>query len=75
MQRLESAGVIVGCNEVDDVRFKLRMGVVVIPFDRRLLDRPVHALDLAVRPRMVHLSQAVVDLILAADAVKDVLER
>lgn len=32
---------------------------VVVPFDGRLLERPIHALDLAVGPRVVGLGQAV----------------
>lgn len=50
------------------------MGVVVVAFDRRFLDRPVHALDLAVGPGVVHFSQPVVDLMFTADAVEDVFE-
>ena len=50
------------------------MGVVVIPLYCRLLERPVHPLDLPVGPRMVDLSQAVVDVVLPAYAAEDMLE-
>jgi len=50
------------------------MRVVVIPFDRRLLDRPVHPFDLAVGPGVVHFCQPVIDVLLPTDAVEDVFE-
>ncbi len=56
------------------MRFKLRMCVVVIAFDRCLLDRPVHALNLPVRPGMVHLGQALVDGVLPANTAEGVFE-
>ena len=43
------------------------VGVVMAP-NGGLLDGPVHALDLAVRPRVVHLRQAVLDAVLVARA-------
>lgn len=39
-----------------------------------LLDGAVHPLDLTIGPRMLHLGQPVLDAVLAADAVEDVLE-
>ena len=51
------------------------MRVVVVAFDRRFFDCPVHALDLTVRPGVVHLGQPVVDLMFATDAVENVFER
>lgn len=61
------ARVIAGCNEVDDVRFRLRMAVVVIALHRRLLDGAVHALDLAIGPWMVQFGQPVLDPVCLAD--------
>src|SRR3546814_13483984 len=52
----------------------LAVVVVVETFDGGLLDRAVHPLDLAIRPGMLHLGQPVLDGVVAADAVKDVLE-
>ena len=49
------------------------MGVVVVSFDGGFLDGAVHPFDLAVGPRVVHLGQPVLDVVLVADAIKDVL--
>ncbi len=46
------------------------MAVVVEAFDGRVLDCPVHALDLAVGLRMVGLGQAVLDPVGLADHVE-----
>lgn len=43
-----------------------RMAVIVISFDRRLLERAVHAFDLAIGPRMVGLCEAMLDPVLPA---------
>jgi len=43
-------------------------------FDGGFLDRAIHSLNLAVRPRMPHLREAVFDPVLAANAVEDVRE-
>ena len=74
LQRLQSACAIVGYNEVGNVRFKLRMGIVVIPFYRRFLDRPVHPLNLPVGPGVVHLGKALVDFIRSAYTTEDLFE-
>ncbi len=49
---------------------QLNVGFVVEPFHSRVLDRPVHPLDLAVSPRMVGLGQAVLDPVGPTDHVK-----
>ena len=49
-ERLQSAPVIVGIDEVIKVLFQLVMIVVVIPLDRCFLDRAVHAFNLAIGP-------------------------
>src|SRR5258705_6521665 len=46
------------------------MTIVVIAFNGGFLDRSVHAFDLAVRPRVLDLSEPVLDAILAAAHVK-----
>jgi len=53
---------------------KLGVVVVVIAFDRCLFDRAVHPFDLSIRPGMLDLGQAVLDAMLAADAIEDMLE-
>lgn len=52
-QRLEPAGVVVGIHEELQVISELIVTVVVVAFDRRVLDRAVHPLDLAVGPTRV----------------------
>jgi len=47
----------------------------MVSLDGRFLDRAVHALDLAIGPGMVHLCQAMLDPVLRADPVEDVLHR
>ena len=63
---LEPPGEVVGGDEVCEVAAELVVAVVVEALDRRVLDRPVHALDLAVRPRMPGLGQAMVDVVIGA---------
>ena len=61
-ERLEALGEVVGGNEVPEVASKLVMGFVIEAFDRRILDRPVHAFDLAIGPRMLGLGEAMIDV-------------
>ena len=61
---LQSACEIVGGDEVLQVGAQLLVGLVVEAFDGRLFDRAVHALDLAVGPRMPGLGQAMVNVVL-----------
>ena len=46
------------------------MTVIVIAFDRRVLDRAVHPLDLTDGPRMVRLGKPVLDVIGFANHVE-----
>ena len=66
--------VIVGVDEVVEVCGQLGVAVVVVALDRSLLDCPVHPLDLAVGPGMLDLGQPMLDLMLVADPVEDVVE-
>lgn len=52
---------------------ELIVAVIMIAFDGGLLDGAVHAFDLAIRPRVFNLGQAVLDAILTADTVEDVV--
>ncbi len=65
--------MVVGIDEQMQMRSQLSMAVVVVAFDRRVLDRTVHSLDLPVGPRVVHLGQTVLDVMLVADTIEDVL--
>jgi hypothetical protein len=46
------------------------MGVVVIAPHRRLLERAVHPLHLAVSPRMIRLGEAMLDAVFTTDALE-----
>jgi len=54
------------------MRAKAAVRVVVEAPDRGLLDRAVHPFDLAVRPRVVELREAMVDAQLGAGQIKGV---
>ena len=51
---------------------QLIVAVVVVALDRRLLEGPVHALDLAIGPRVVWLGQPMLDVVRPADLVEAV---
>ena len=51
---------------------KALVGGVEESADRRVLDRAVHAFDLAVGPRMIEFREAMVDAVLGAGQVKRV---
>lgn len=65
-ESLEASGEVVGRDEVGEMASKLIVGFVVVAFDRGIHDRSVHALDLAVSPRMLGLGKAMVDVGLGA---------
>ncbi len=75
---LETASVIIGVDEVIEVRAKLLMAVIMVARDCGLLDGAVHSLDpvsstgqaLSVRPWVLDLGCPVIDAILAAGAAK-----
>jgi hypothetical protein len=46
--RLEPSGEVVGGGEVVEMANELAVGIVVIPLDGPVLDRPVHPLDLPI---------------------------
>ena len=70
LERLESSGEVVGCEEVGQVRFELIVGVVEVSLYGGILDGSVHALDLAVGPGMVGLGQSKLDLMYEAEPVE-----
>lgn len=55
LEGLQASTEVVGGNEVGEVLPELVVAVVVIAFDRRVLDRPVHALDPTIGPGTKHL--------------------
>jgi hypothetical protein len=66
----EPSGEIVGVEEVGEVAAQLVTVLVMVAFDGRLLDCPVHSLDLAVRPGMVRLGQPMFDFLLSTSLVE-----
>ena len=63
---LEATTEIVAGNEVSQMLSKLIMAVVIVALDGSVLDRSVHALDLAIGPGMLDLGQPMFDAILLA---------
>jgi hypothetical protein len=49
----ETLGEVIDREEGVEMRLQLFVAFVVVAFDGRVLERAVHALDLAVGPRMV----------------------
>ena len=78
-ERLQSAAKIVGVDEVQKVPTELVVIVVVEAFDGRVLDGSIHAfylaLHLAFGPRMIDLGEPVLDAVLVADPIEDMVER
>ena len=64
--------MIVSIHEELQVHLELVMRVVVVALDRGILDRPVHPLNLPVSPRVVHLGEPVLDVVLLAHTIEDV---
>jgi hypothetical protein len=59
---LEASAEVVGGDEVGEVLPKLIVAVVVIAFDRRFLDRPVHPLELTIGPGVPRFGQPMLDV-------------
>ncbi len=60
----EPAHIIVGIDEVVKVSVELLMALVIRAFDGGVLNRPVHAFNLAIRSGMLDLGEAVLDPVL-----------
>jgi hypothetical protein len=69
---LEPAGEIVSVDEVAKMGAQLVLVVVVVAFDGRVLDGPVHSLELTIRPGVIWLGEPIFDAVLAADLVEAV---
>lgn len=63
LQGLEPACEVVGGHEVGEVLPELVVAFVVEALDRGVLEGSIHALDLAVGPRVLGLGRAVVDVV------------
>ena len=69
---LEPPAEVVCVDEVRQVLFELIVAVVMVALDGGFLDRPIHSLDLAVRPGMLDLGEPVLDIVFATDTIEDV---
>jgi hypothetical protein len=69
---LESLREVVPIEKHGQMRAKTAVRVVVETPNRGVLDGAVHSFDLAIRPRMVELRQAMVDAQLGAGEIKGV---
>jgi hypothetical protein len=69
---LQSPSVVVGGDEVGEMPNELIVGCVVISLDGRVLDRPIHPLDLSIGPRMIGLGQPMFDPVLTTGAAEGV---
>src|SRR5215210_300783 len=67
---LEAASEVVGSDEVGEVRFELLVVIVMEALNGGLLEGPVHSLDLTVRPRVLHLGEAMLDAVFTAAHVE-----
>ena len=65
-ERLHPARKIVSGDEVREMRPQLGVRFVEVAFDRRVLDRAVHSLDLPIGPRMLRFRQPMVDIVAGA---------
>ena len=70
VEGFEPSGKIVGGDEVVEMPDKLAVRLVVIPLHGRVLDRPVHPLDLPIGPGMIGLGQSMFDPMFPTDAVE-----
>ena len=67
---LQSAGEVVGGDEVGEMPNELIVRFVVISLDGRILDCPVHPLDLSIGPRMIGLGQSMFDPLFTTDSIE-----
>ncbi len=74
LEGFEPLGEVVGQQEGVQVLLELVMAFIMIAFDRCVLDRPVHPLDLSICPRVIDFGQPVFDFVFIADTVEDMPE-
>src|SRR5919206_3102786 len=71
-QGLQAPAEVVGGDEGGEVLSELVAAGVVEALDGRVLDGPVHALDLTIRPRVPRLGQSVLDVEISAGRLEGV---
>lgn len=64
--------MIVGIDEQIEVSAQFVVVIVEVSFDGSFLDRPVHTLDLAIRPRVIGFGQAMLNLVGIANHIEAV---
>ena len=70
VEGLEPSGEVVGGDEVVEMPNELAVRLVMISLDGRLLDRPVHPLDLPIGPGMIGFCQPMFDPVFPTDAIE-----
>src|ERR671922_2646085 len=73
-QRLESPRDVIGHEEGMQLLFQMVMGLVVVLLHGGFFARAVHAFHLAIGPGMVGFGEAVLDTIVLADAIDNMVE-
>ena len=68
----EASSEVVGVDEVAQMGAQQVVRLVEVAFDGCVLDGAVHAFDLAVGPRVLGLSQAMIDIVLSAGVFEGV---
>ena len=71
-QGLQASAEVVGGNEIGKVLSELVVAGVVEALDGRVLDGPVHSLDLTIRPWVPRLGQSVLDVEISASRLEGV---
>ena len=72
LEGLQPPGEVVSGDEVVEVATQLVVAVIVVALDGRLLDCPIHPLDLAVGPRVVRLREPMFNAVALASAIERV---
>ena len=71
---LKASGEIIGIDEVRQVLRELVVAVIVITFNSGFLDGSVHPFNLTVGPWVIDFGQPVLDVMLTANTVENMLE-
>jgi hypothetical protein len=70
LEGLQPTAIIVGVDEVVEVRSQLCVAVIMVAFDAGLFDRLVHPFDLAASPLVPNLGEPVLDPVFVAAHVE-----
>ena len=73
-QGFEATRVIIGVHKISEMVLELLVVVVMITLNSCLFDGSIHAFHLAIGPGMLDIGKPVLNAVLIADPVKDVLE-